>query len=83
MQNLKLQDKYGLFINGQWRDASDGATFQTKCPATGEVLATCAQATKADVDLAVDSAWKAFESWKKVTVNERAAIRNKIGRAHV
>ena len=78
MHNVKLQDKYGLFINGQWRDAEDGATFQTRCPATGEVLATCAQATKADVDLAVDSAWKAFESWKHVTVNERAAILNKI-----
>lgn len=76
---IKLQEKYGLFINGKWKDASDGATFQTRCPATGEVLATCAQATKEDVDEAVRAAWKAFDSWKKVTTNERAAILNKIG----
>lgn len=69
---------YQLFINGQWRDASDGATFQTTCPANGQVLATCAQATKQDVDDAVAAAWTAFQSWKKTTVSERAAILNKI-----
>lgn len=78
MFDVKLQEKYGLFINGAWRDAEDGGTFQTKCPANGEALALCAQATKADVDLAVKSAWKAFESWKCVEVSERAAILNKI-----
>jgi aldehyde dehydrogenase (NAD+) len=78
MENVILQERYGLFINGIWKDASDGATFQTKCPANGEVLATCAQATEADVNEAVDAAWKAFEAWKKVTTNERAAILNKI-----
>ena len=30
------------------------------------------------MDLAVQEAWKAFASWKHVTVNERAAILNKI-----
>jgi acyl-CoA reductase-like NAD-dependent aldehyde dehydrogenase len=78
MSKANLQEKYQLFINGEWRDASDGATFQTVCPANGEVLASCAQATKQDVDDAVDAAWKAFESWKKTTVFERAAILNKI-----
>lgn len=58
------QDSYKLYINGQWIDASDGATFQTRCPANGEGLATCAQATREDVDQAVDAAWAAFRSWK-------------------
>lgn len=75
---IKLQDEYGLFINGEWRPASDGATFTAKNPATGEELAKCAQATKKDLDYAVDSAWKAFASWKNTTVKERAAILNKI-----
>lgn len=78
MQQANLQANYQLFINGQWRDASDGATFQTTCPANGQVLATCAQATKQDVDDAVAAAWTAFQSWKKTTVSERAAILNKI-----
>jgi aldehyde dehydrogenase (NAD+) len=78
MKKLKIQDHYGLFINGQWREASDGKTFESTCPATGEHLATCAEATKKDVDDAVKAAWKAFESWKNTTTSERAAILNKI-----
>lgn len=78
MQSANLQSRYQLFIDGQWRDASDGATFETTCPANGKVLASCAEATKQDVDDAVKAAWKAFETWKKTTVNERAAILNRI-----
>ena len=75
---VNLQEEYGLFINGQWKPASDGGVFTTTNPATGEALAKCAQATKEDLDLAVDSAWKAWDSWKKTTVKERAAILNKV-----
>ena len=78
MKKPELQNRYQLFIGGQWRDASDGEFFTTKCPANGEKLAECAQATKEDVDDAVREAWKAFETWKKVPTSERAAILNKI-----
>lgn len=78
MKDVELQKKYQLFIGGQWKDASDGRTFTTACPADGRVLAECAEATKEDVDEAVKAAWKAFESWKHVTVNQRAAILNKV-----
>ena len=78
MSDVKLQEKYGLYIGGQWRDASDGATFTAKCPATGEELAVCAQATKQDVDDAVNAAWEAFKTWGKTTPKERAAVLNKI-----
>jgi len=76
--NVKLKEKYGLYINGQWRDASDGATFATKNPATGEHLAYCAEATKEDVDDAVNVAWAAFPTWREVSPQERAAILYKI-----
>ena len=49
IHGVTLQDTYQLFIGGQWRDASDGAVFKTKCPADGEILAECAQATREDV----------------------------------
>ena len=78
MNKPELQNRYQLFIGGQWRDASDGEFFTTKCPANGEKLAECAQATKEDGDDAVREAWKAFETWKKVPTSERAAILNKI-----
>ncbi|MBS5062756.1 MAG: aldehyde dehydrogenase family protein [Hungatella hathewayi] len=78
MNKPELQERYQLFIGGQWRDASDGAVFSTRCPANGEKLAECAQATKEDVDDAVTAAWEAFGTWKKVPTSERAAILNRI-----
>ena len=78
MEKAKLQERYQLFIGGQWKDASDHETFKTICPADGSILAECAQATKEDVDEAVKAAWEAFKTWKHTTVAERAAVLNKI-----
>ena len=76
--NQHLLDTYQLYIGGKWRDASNGATMTTTNPANGETLATFADATKEDVDLAVEEAWKAFTTWKHTTVKERAKILNAI-----
>jgi aldehyde dehydrogenase (NAD+) len=46
MMQENLLKEYGLYINGEWRPASDGATFSSTDPATGEHLAVCAEATK-------------------------------------
>ena len=78
MEKAKLQERYQLFIGGQWKDAYAHETFKTICPADGSVLAECAQATKEDVDEAVKAAWEAFKTWKHTTVAERAAVLNKI-----
>ncbi|HIZ82626.1 MAG TPA: aldehyde dehydrogenase [Candidatus Mediterraneibacter pullistercoris] len=78
MTKIELQNKYQLYIGGQWKDASDNATFKTFSPADGSLLAECAEATREDVDEAVQAAWEAFASWKNTTVNERAAVLNKI-----
>ena len=77
----ELQKEYGCFIGGEWRPAKDGATFKTYCPADGRLLASCAEATREDVDDAVKAAWKAWESWKKVAPAERAAILMKVADA--
>lgn len=74
-----LKESYGLYIDGQWRPASDNVTFKSTNPANGQVLASCAEATKEDVDAAVAAAWKAFPAWKATTKEERAAILDKIG----
>ena len=50
---VKLQERYKLFINGEWRDASDGQTVKTYSPVDGSLLAEVAEATKEDVDTAV------------------------------
>ena len=78
MSESIIKESYKLFIGGEWVDASDGGTFKSYCPANGEELSVCAEATREDVDKAVSAAWKAFESWKNTTVSERADILMKI-----
>lgn len=73
-----MDSHYKLLIDGKWVDAKDGATFDTYCPATGHLLATCAQASQEDLDMAVRAAWKAFETWKDVSPQERSSILLKI-----
>lgn len=75
---VKLQERYKLFINGEWRDASNGQTVKTYSPVDGSLLAEVAEATKEDVDTAVSSAREAFKTWKNSTVKERAKILNQI-----
>ncbi len=78
MAKANLQEQYGLFIDGQWVAASDGATFEAHNPATGEILAKCAEATKEDVDAAVKAAHKALESYRKTSPIERQNLLLKI-----
>ena len=49
-----------LFINGEWRDAASGATFDSRNPATGEVIGQAADAGVADVHAAIEAADAAF-----------------------
>ena len=78
MPDVHLEHPCRLFINGEWKNASDNATFKTFCPADGRLLAECAEASREDVDEAVRAAWNAFERWKNTPVNERAAILNRV-----
>ena len=75
--NIQLEKEYKLFIDGQFVEAS-GGSFETICPADGEALAKIGEATKEDVDRAVKSAWKAFETFKRTTKGQRAKMLFKI-----
>jgi len=64
-----------LVINGEWRDASDGATMPVINPATEEVIALVAAATRDDVDAAVAAARAAFEGpWGQMPARERGRL---------
>jgi len=65
-----------MLIGGKWVDAVSGKTFETYNPATGEVLARVAEGDKADIDLAVKAARKAFESgpWSQMTPSQRGRL---------
>jgi 4-(gamma-glutamylamino)butanal dehydrogenase len=63
------------FINGQFVDAADGATFDSLAPATGQVVAQVAACSPADVDRAVTAARDAFNAgqWRRSAPAERKA----------
>lgn len=70
---------YQLFINGKWRDASDGATMPAVNPYNQEVHAHVPVATATDVDDAINAARHAFDTvWSKTTPGERAKLLNKV-----
>jgi acyl-CoA reductase-like NAD-dependent aldehyde dehydrogenase len=66
----------GLIIDGQRVNASDGGTFDVYDPSSGNVLATVAKATSADVKRGVQAARAALESrtWGGLTPAERGRI---------
>jgi phenylacetaldehyde dehydrogenase len=75
-------DRVGsLWINGQWKSARSGETFEVYNPATGEVIARCAAGDQADIDAAVQAARRALESgpWSKMTPSERGRLIWKLG----
>lgn len=76
--NKPMDDSYKLFIDGKWTAGTGSKTFNCYCPANGELLATCVNATKEDVDAAVKAAWKAWPAWKTVSPQARAAMMLKI-----
>lgn len=78
MPEKQIDKEYKLFINGEWIDGKDGKTFDSYSPANGELLSTCAEASKEDVDRAVKSAWNAFEEWKETNAEVRSNILLKI-----
>ncbi|MEK7233352.1 MAG: aldehyde dehydrogenase family protein [Elusimicrobiota bacterium] len=64
-----------LLIDGQLADAASGKTFTTLNPATGETLATVAEADCADIDRAVAAARKALGGpWSKMSPAEREKV---------
>ncbi|MEM1149830.1 MAG: aldehyde dehydrogenase [Pseudomonadota bacterium] len=76
--NLRLPS--GILIDGAFGPASSGATFETKNPFDGAVIATLPSCDAADVDRAVASARAAFEggAWSGLHPSERKAVLAKL-----
>src|SRR3990167_140165 len=74
MNNVQL---HSLYIHGQYFSATSGQTFDSINPATGQVIATIQQASKADVDSAVQSAVQGQREWAAKTAMQRSRILRK------
>jgi succinate-semialdehyde dehydrogenase/glutarate-semialdehyde dehydrogenase len=63
-----------LFIGGEWRDATGGATLDVEDPSTGEAIASVADATPEDAKAALDACCAAQEEWAGHPPRERGEI---------
>ncbi|HKO75181.1 MAG TPA: aldehyde dehydrogenase family protein [Gaiellaceae bacterium] len=78
---VTLEDRYGLFVGGEWVEPKSGEYQQTISPSSEEPLAEVAYAGAEDVALAVDSGREAFENgWSDISPAERAKYLYRIAR---
>jgi betaine-aldehyde dehydrogenase len=78
--NLKSEavETRRMLIGGEWVGAKSGKFFTVENPAFRTVIAEVPRGDANDVNLAVDHALKAFESWKRVAPRDRGRILQKI-----
>jgi aldehyde dehydrogenase (NAD+) len=68
-----LQDRYKLYIGGEWVETEGGDIVESLDTITGEGLAEYHRGTATDVDKAVDAAKEAFDSeWGELSSKGRA-----------
>jgi succinate-semialdehyde dehydrogenase/glutarate-semialdehyde dehydrogenase len=72
-----VYETLGLYINGQFLEAQGRKTQPIYNPATNEIIGHLPHASREDLDLALHSAQKAFESWRKTSPMERSKILRK------
>lgn len=73
-----FKSHYDNYIGGKFVAPVQGKYFDNISPLDGKVFTKAAHSTKEDLDLAVDAAAKAFETWSKTSATERSIILNKI-----
>jgi acyl-CoA reductase-like NAD-dependent aldehyde dehydrogenase len=72
---------YKNLINGEWVDASDGATFTNENPAKqGDIIGTFPSSTKEDTDRAIEAARAALPGWANMPPPARGVILDKASR---
>jgi len=78
---VRLQDRYGLFIGGEFVEPKSGRWFATIDPSNETVLAEVAEAGDEDVDVAVTAARSAYvTAWRDLPGSERAKYLYRIAR---
>ncbi|OWO79804.1 succinate-semialdehyde dehydrogenase (NADP(+)) [Photorhabdus luminescens] len=62
------------YINGQWVDADNHATFKVTNPANGEVIAHVSNMGAAETECAIAAAQQALPAWRAMTAKQRSQI---------
>ena len=78
-----MRDYTKFYINGAWVEPQTSNTLAVENPAILESCATISIGNEADVDTAVAAAKAAFETFSQTSVEERAALLDKIAECYV
>ncbi|WP_109530154.1 MULTISPECIES: acetaldehyde dehydrogenase ExaC [Nocardia] len=70
--------RYDNFIGGDWAAPVEGRYFDNPSPVDGATFCAVARSTAADIDMALESAHRATDSWAATSATQRAIILNKI-----
>lgn len=75
---VSFQEQYENFIGGGWVPPVKGEYFDNVSPVNGEVFCRIPRSSEEDINLALDAAHSARESWGKTSVTDRSNILLKI-----
>jgi len=75
---LGMKKRYDNFIGGKWVPPVEGRYFSNVTPITSKHLCEVARSTAADIELALDAAHAARETWGRTSAAERSLILNRI-----
>ncbi len=78
LQRPEFKSRYDNYINGKFTPPVKGQYFDVVSPVDGKNFTQVAHSSKEDLELAVDAAEKAFQTWKHTSATERSIILNKI-----
>ena len=70
-QNAVALKHYQMYINGEFKDSESGNMLTVLNPSTGEAISTVPSATREETKEAIDAAYEAEKSWKKVPAATR------------
>lgn len=73
-----FKDQYDNYIGGEWVAPVSGEYFDNISPVNGKLFTRSARSTKEDINLALDAAEKAFQTWSKTAAAYRSNILLKI-----
>jgi len=75
---VEVKSRYENFIGGHWVAPVDGQYMRDLSPATARQFTEVPRSTKKDIELALDAAHAAKDSWGETSLTERARILNRI-----
>ena len=75
---VNFKQRYDNFIGGQWVPPVDGEYMDNISPVNGKVFCQVPRSKEADIEMALDAAHAAADSWGAVAAAERALILHRI-----